>query len=83
MKTKDYILESLNINSVNVVIETSAEIDGEMYTLGRARKSYSNSSYGRELIKKELPTNYYNAIMTIWGENSTVKDPENINALNN
>lgn len=78
-KRKEYILESLNKDNVNVVIETYINFENEEYKLGRYRKSYSNSPYGRSLIKEELPESYYKAILEIWGEDTTISDPENPN----
>ena len=77
MKTKNYMLENLDENSVNIISETSTEINGENYTLGRYRKSFSNSNNGREMIKKELPEKYYNAVMEVWGNIPTINDMDN------
>lgn len=78
-KKSIYILESLSENSVNVVIETYVNFEGEEYKLGRYRKCYANSPYGRILVEEELPESYRNAIFEIWGDTPTLEDPENPN----
>lgn len=78
-KRKEYILESLNKDNVNVVIETYINFENEEYKLGRYRKCYANSPYGRTLVEEELPESYRNAIFEIWGDTPTLEDPENPN----
>jgi hypothetical protein len=42
---------------------------------GNIRNAYMNSKSGREQLKTVLSDEYYNAVMAVWGDNSTVDEP--------
>ena len=62
---KDYSLEQLTAESVNVV-----EI-----SIARSRMAYVNSPTGRKQLTETLPEEYVKAVLALWGENPTVSDP--------
>ena len=72
----DYTLEQLTADSVNVLIVSSAKVNGKMYELERTRMCYGNSPIGREQIVNDLPEQYANAVLAVWGETPTLSDPE-------
>lgn len=72
---KEYTLEQLTADSVNVLITSSATVNLKVYVLGHERISYSNSEHGRELVRENLPEEYANAVFALWGDTPTVPDP--------
>lgn len=76
---KDYTLEQLTVNSVNVLIVSSADVNGKMYEIERERICYANSSIGRQQVEEVLPEQYAAAVLAVWGETPTVSDPTNNN----
>ena len=75
--TQEILLEQLTANTVNVRVATFAEINGTTVQIGGyTRKAYGNSETGRQQIADELPENYVNAILAVWGDEATVADPE-------
>lgn len=72
----DYTLEQLTADSVNVLIVSSAKVNGKMYELERTRMCYCNSPIGREQIVNDLPEQYANAVFAVWGDTPTLSDPE-------
>ena len=72
---KDYTLEQLTVDSVNVLIISSAKVNGKMYELERTRISYANSPIGREQIVEALPDQYAEAVLAVWGTTPTRQDP--------
>lgn len=75
MITKQYEIELLNKDSVNINIHSYAEVDGETYLIKKEGKSYSNSTIGRKRLSQEIPEDFLNTIMTLWGETPTIDDP--------
>ena len=76
MKTKkEYTLEHLTTESVNVVTVSTATIDKERREVGRSRMAYVNSPTGRKQLSAILPEEYVKAVLALWGENPTVSDP--------
>ena len=76
MKTKkEYTLEHLTTESVNVVTVSTATIDKERREVGRSRMAYVNSPTGRKQLTDKLPEEYVKAVLALWGENPTVSDP--------
>lgn len=75
--TKEYILEQLTADSVNVVTLSYARVNSKNCEIGRERISYPNSTIGRELISKVLPKEYLSAVLAVWGENPTMDNPKN------
>lgn len=71
-------LDLLTQNGVSVLTKTYADINGVKTQLGaNHRKAYGNSPIGRELLAKDLPETYYNAVLVVWGDTPTLTDPEN------
>lgn len=76
MKTKkEYTLEHLTTESVNVVTVSTATIDKERREVGRSRMAYVNSPTGRKQLSAILPEEYVTAVLALWGETPTVSDP--------
>ena len=75
--TKEYILEQLTSDSVNVVTVSYAKVNSKLCEISRERMSYPNSTMGRELISEALPKEYLSAVLVVWGENPTMDNPKN------
>lgn len=73
--TEEYFLEQLTSDSVNVLIVSSAKVNGKTYELSRERMSFSNSNTGRAQISKTLPKGYLEAVFVLWGDKPTLSDP--------
>ncbi len=70
-------LTLLNKNSVSVLIQIFADLNGDKIQIGEpSRKSYSNSPIGRQMVIDELPEHEALTVMTMWGDEPTVTDPE-------
>ena len=74
---KEYILEQLTADSVNVVTVSYARVNSKNCEISRERMSYPNSTMGRELISKAIPKEYLSAVLAVWGDNPTMDNPEN------
>ena len=48
--TINYMLEFLTVNTVNVIIIKTLELNGKIYELERNRICYSNSPIGRNMV---------------------------------
>lgn len=77
MELKEKItLDMLTKDSVSVLRQQFLTFNGEeMQVGGNIRNAYMNSESGRQLIRNLLPDEYYNAVMTVWGDNPTVDEP--------
>ena len=77
MELKEKItLDMRTTDSVSVLRQQFLTFNGEeMQVGGNIRNAYMNSKSGREQLKTVLPDEYYNAVMTVWGADPTVKDP--------
>lgn len=73
---KEITLDLLNEKSVSVKTVEKANINSEERIIGTNRNAYANSPIGRQQIVKELPEQYVNAVMAVWGNEPTVDDPE-------
>lgn len=66
-------LDMLTENSVSVVKQGYAVIDGTQYAVGSAHRcAYANSTGGRERIQADLPADYAQAVLAVWGDTPTV-----------
>lgn len=72
---KEYTILQLNECTVNIEIKTKIVIEDTEYVLKTEGKAYSNSEYGRQLVRDELPQNIVNAIFSVWGDTPNVEDP--------
>lgn len=77
MELKEKVtLDMLTNESVSVLRQQFVNINGVDMQVGEnVRNAYANSVNGREELKKVLSEEYCNAVMAVWGENPTVKDP--------
>lgn len=72
----EIILDMLTTESVSVLTREFADINGVKTQIGaNMRKAYANSPMGREMIAKELPEEYANTVLTLWGKTATIQDP--------
>lgn len=72
----EIILDMLTTESVSVLTREFADINGIKTQLGaNMRKAYVNSPMGREILSKELPEEYANTVLTLWGAEATIQDP--------
>lgn len=68
-------LEFLNVNSVSILKQKVTTVDNIEYPLGeRWNKQYCNSPKGRILLEQEVTEPYKTAILSVWGDNPTIKD---------
>lgn len=74
--TKEIILDLLNSNSVSVKTIEKAVINGAERVIDVSRRSYANSPVGRRRISQDLPEQYAESILAIWGDEATVEDPQ-------
>lgn len=68
-------LENLSQDSVSVLKKPYVEFMGQRFYGNNIRNTYVNSSSGRPFIKEDLPDDYYNAVIAVWGNSPTVSDP--------
>lgn len=73
--TKEYSLEQLTADTVNVAVISYADIESKRCEISRSRMAYSNSPTGRKLLEEALPEEYKKAVFAIWGKEATLKDP--------
>lgn len=74
MEIKEKItLDMLTQTSVSVLRQNFIELNGvETQVGGNVRNAYENDETGREILKNTLPEEYYNAVMSVWGDTPTV-----------
>ena len=63
----EFVLDMLNGESVSVLQKKYFEFDGKRYYIGNIRNAYLNDEQGRTALEELLPTEYYNAIIAVWG----------------
>ena len=69
-------LDMLTKDSVSVLRQQFLNYNGtEMQVGENIRNAYSNNEDDRALLKNILSEEYYNAVMTVWGDNPTVDEP--------
>lgn len=76
MEIKNKIsLDALNENSVTVKTQQYIEVDGKALHVGELHaKAYMNSERGREELAEDVPESYLSAVLSVWGEESKVKE---------
>lgn len=78
IKTK-ITLDMLTTDSVSVLKQQYITVDGADIKVGdNVRNAFMNTQTERELLKSELPEEYYNAVMAVWGDTPTVVEPAEV-----
>ncbi|HEX2925076.1 MAG TPA: hypothetical protein VHP38_02260 [Ruminiclostridium sp.] len=68
-------LDMLTRDYVSLKKQQYTSVDGKEYVIGEPwRKAYVNSVNGREQVNLEVAEPYKSAILTVWGDISTVSD---------
>lgn len=68
-----YILHNLSSTSVVVNKVEYVSVDGKLEQIaGDSNKLYINSTVSRVALEAEVPGEYVNAILSIWGDTATV-----------
>ena len=68
-------LDMLNLNSVSVVTQNFAILNGVETQIGNNHRiAYRNSPKGRALLQASEPEEYVNSIFSIWGNTPTLED---------
>ena len=68
-------LENLTQDSVSVLKKPYIDFMGQRFYGANIRNTYVNSLSGRTSAKEDLPDDYYNAVIAVWGNSPTVSDP--------
>ena len=67
-------VDMLTPDSVSIMTQKTATLDGIIYTLGNHRRAYVNSEGGRAALAAEQPPDVVAAVMAIWGDTPTVEE---------
>lgn len=75
---KEYGLDLLNKDTVSVSVrEFITTDDGRKLQVGNtSRCCFANSENDRMKLKEMLPSNFYNAIVAVWGDEAAFLDIE-------
>ena len=74
IKTRIY-LDMLTENSVTVKTQRYTVMDGEEVNIGEIHaRAYPNSERGRADLAEEVPEPYLFAVLSVWGEESKLKE---------
>ena len=77
--TEKITLDNLTENSVSVLTQQFASLNGQTVQVGENhRTAYINSEYGRIELKDKLQEPYLSSVMAVWGENPTIEHTEQI-----
>ena len=72
--TEKITLDNLTENSVSVLTQQFANLNGQTVQVGENhRTAFVNSEYGRIELKDKLQEPYLSSVMAVWGENPTVE----------
>ncbi|WP_294908039.1 hypothetical protein [uncultured Ruminococcus sp.] len=78
IKTK-ITLDMLTTDSVSVLKQQYITVDGTDIKVGEnVRNAYMNTQTERELLKSELPEEFYNAVIAVWGDTPTIAEPAEV-----
>ena len=70
-------LDNLNENSVSVLTQQFAEINGETVQVGENHRiAFVNSEYGRIELEAKLAEPYLSSVLAVWGDEPTVVEDE-------
>ena len=73
--TEKITLDNLTENSVSVLTQQFADLNGQTVQVGENhRTAYMNSEYGRIELKSKLTEPYLSSVMAVWGGNPTVTE---------
>ena len=73
--TEKITLDNLTENSVSVLTQQFAEINGQTVQIGtNHRASYINSTYGRIELEAKLAEPYLSSVMAVWGEKPIIEE---------
>ena len=72
----EFVLDMLTSDSVSILRKNYIEFGGQKQYTGNTRNAYMNSTSGRKAVAGILPSEYYNAVIAVWGSAPTVQDPE-------
>lgn len=62
-------LDRLTENSVSVLTQQFAEINGQTVQIGENhRTAFANSTYGRIELAVKLPEPYLSSVLAVWGD---------------
>lgn len=77
MEIKEKItLDMLTSDSVSVLKQQYITLDGTDTKVGdNVRNAYMNTQSERDRLKNDLPEEYYNAVIAVWGDTPTVSEP--------
>lgn len=71
--TEKITLDNLTENSVSVLIQQFADLNGQTVQVGENnRTAFVNSEYGRIELKDKLPEPYLSSVMAVWGDEPAV-----------
>ena len=77
--TEKITLDNLTENSVSVLTQQFASLNGQTVQVGENhRTAFVNSEYGRIELKDKLQEPYLSSVMAVWGENPTIEHTEQI-----
>ena len=77
--TEKITLDNLTENSVSVLTQQFASLNGQTVQVGENhRTAFVNSEYGRIELKEKLQEPYLSSVMAVWGENPTIEHTEQI-----
>ena len=66
----------LTSDSVSVLKQQYITLDGTDTKVGdNVRNAYMNTQSERDRLKNDLPEEYYNAVIAVWGDTPTVAEP--------
>ena len=75
--TEKITLDNLTENSVSVLTQQFASLNGQTVQVGENhRTAFVNSEYGRIELKDKLQEPYLSSVMAVWGENPTIEYTE-------
>ena len=75
--TEKITLDNLTENSVSVLTQQFADLNGRTVQVGENnRTAFVNSEYGRIELKDKLQEPYLSSVMAVWGENPTIEHTE-------
>ncbi|WP_293969662.1 hypothetical protein [uncultured Ruminococcus sp.] len=78
IKTK-ITLDMLTTDSVSVLKQQYITVDETDIRVGEnVRNAYMNTQTERELLKSELPEEFYNAVIAVWGDTPTIAEPAEV-----